>query len=292
MTAPPATAAAPMSPLLIPRPYRVTDRIDEASDIVTLHVAPTTGDLPSFEPAQVSMLGAFGVGEAAISISSAVHTTDHHAYTIRRAGPITNALVDTPIGGTITVRGPFGTPWPLAGVTTAEVVIVAGGLGIAPLRALIEQVVATIDRFDRVTLIYGARRPDQLLYQPDRQRWNRLGLSIATIVDEGDGTWSGAVGRVPDLLIDGGVDGGIDPAIDGSATTAFVCGPDVMMHHTAMALRARGLSPNRIWLTLERNMQCGNALCGHCQLGPFIVCRDGPVVDHATIAPFHSVDEL
>ena len=289
MTAIKAPDAAALSPLLIPRPYRVVDKIDEADDVVTLHVRPVTGTLPRFEPAQVGMLGAFGVGEAAISISSDVDTVDHHAYTIRRAGPISNALVDTPIGGIITVRSPFGTPWPLPEVTTGNLLIVAGGLGIAPLRAAIEQAVRRIDRFSSVSLAYGAKRPDQLLYGPDRARWEAVGLAVSTIVDVGDTDWTGPVGLVPDLL-DGGDHGG--PVIDGADTTAFLCGPDIMMHVTARALLERGVAPERIWLTLERNMQCGNALCGHCQLGPFIVCRDGPVVDYATIGRFHSVVEL
>lgn len=279
-------APAGIAPLLVPRTYRVVDRVLEADDIVSLHVAPTAGDLPAFEPAQVGMVGAFGVGEAAISISSPVDTTDHHAYTIRRAGPITNALCDLPIGGVLTIRGPFGTPWPLPDITTDQLLIVGGGLGLAPLRAAIDQAVRTPERFRQVNLVYGAKRPDQLLYGNDRERWRELGLRLATIVDEGDDGWTGPVGRVPDLLTP-------DLLPSGWADTiAFLCGPDIMMHVAAQTLLGLGVPADRIWLTLERNMQCGNALCGHCQLGPFIVCRDGPVARYDRIERFHSIAEL
>ena len=279
-----------IDPLLIPRPYRVVDKVDEVADITSLHVVPADGgSLPSFRPAQVGMVGAFGVGEAAISISSAVDCTDYHAYTIRRAGPISGTLVDTPVGGTITVRGPFGQPWPMDEVDTGTILIVGGGLGIAPLRAAIHTAVDHLMPDRRVVVVYGAKHPDLLVYRTDLERWRDRGADVALIVDTAEGAteWSGPVGFVPDLLAPPlGVD------VDWTDATAFVCGPDAMMHHTAAALRRRGMPDNRIWLTLERNMQCGNALCGHCQLGPFIVCRDGPVVRYDRIARFHSITDL
>lgn len=292
----PGPSAAPvtlpgLSPMLIPRPYRVVDKIGESAavgaEIVTLHVVPVDGVLPDFRPAQVGMLGAFGVGEAAISISSPTDNHDHHAYTIRRAGPISGALVDTPVGQTITIRGPFGTPWPIDEVTTGQLVIIGGGLGIAPLRAVIEEALIRRDRFDRVAVVYGAKTPDALVFRADLARWAASGLDVALIVDRGDDGWDGPVGVVPDLL---GGDVGVQ--LDWPDTTAFVCGPDVMMHYAAAALARLGVAEENVWLTLERNMQCGNALCGHCQLGPFIVCRDGPVANYAAIGRFHRVEEL
>ncbi len=274
------------SPLLVPTPYRVLDKVDEGSDIVTLRVVPVESSLPDFEPAQVSMLGSFGVGEAAISISSARTMTDHHAYTIRRAGAITNALIDTPIGGVITVRGPFGNHWPLDTLDTDQLLIAAGGLGIAPLRAAIDQAVGE-PGLDRLAVIYGAKTPSDLIYRDDLTAWADSGAEMVVTVDVGADAWSGPVGVVPAML---GVEGGVD--LDWSKTTAFVCGPDVMMHFTALKLIDLGVPAERIWLTLERNMQCGNALCGHCQLGPFIVCRDGPIASYAEIQSFHPIREL
>lgn len=276
-----------LSPLLIPRPYRVIDKLEEAEEIVTLKVVPIDGALPEFRPAQVSMLGAFGIGEAAISISSPTTERGHHAYTIRRAGPISGALVDTPVGGTITVRGPFGTPWPIDAVESGHLLIVGGGLGIAPLRAVIEEAVDRQDELGRVVVAYGAKTPASLVYRDDLRRWGQDGAEVALIVDGADDGWQGRVGVVPDLF---GPSQGVD--LDWQDTTAFVCGPDIMMHFAAAALVRLGVQPERVWLTLERNMQCGNALCGHCQLGPVIVCRDGPVVNYQEIAPFHQISQL
>jgi NAD(P)H-flavin reductase len=292
----------PTSPLLIPQPYRVVDRVEETTggDVVTLHVVPVDGELPNFRPAQVSMVGAFGVGEAAISISSATSNRDFHAYTIRRAGPISGALVDTPVDGVITVRGPFGKPWPIASLATANLIIIGGGLGMAPLRSVVEESVERLEAgdIDRLAVVYGARNPDQIMYRDDLDRWRRAGAEVALTVDTVENAdtahgvpgndphdeWSGAVGLVTDAL------GPVD--LDWTDTTAYVCGPDVMMHFTAGRLLTLGVTAENIWLTLERNMQCGNALCGHCQLGPFIVCRDGPVANYPRIARFQTVKEL
>ncbi len=279
-------STAGLSPLLVPRPYQVIDKVTEAPGITTLLVTPVDGALPEFVPAQVSMLGAFGVGEAAISISSTTRTTEHHAYTIRRAGPITDALVDTPLGGQITVRGPFGNSWPIAQSDTRHHLVVAGGLGIAPLRAALDELANNIERFDRLALVYGAKTPSDLVFTEDLSRWATQGLELDLTVDVGDEGWDGGVGLVTDRLTSPAV------SLDWANTTAFVCGPDPMMHFTALRLIDLGVAAERIWLTLERNMQCGNGLCGHCQLGPVLVCRDGPVANYADIGPFHRVKEL
>ncbi len=281
------------SPLLVPRPYRVVAKTTEQEgpdlETVTIKVEPLDGELPDFEPAQVSMLGAFGVGEAAISISSHPGQRDHHDYTIRRAGAITGALVDTPVGGTITVRGPFGSPWPLADHGQPNLLIVAGGLGLAPLRALVDQVEPA--QLERVVLAYGAKDPASLLYQRDYERWSDSGIEVVVTVDSPsrDGNsdpdeWDGAVGVVPALFAE------LD--LPWAETAVFLCGPDVMMHFSALKLLELGVPAGQIWLTLERNMQCGNALCGHCQLGPFLVCRDGPVANYADVGRFHRVEEM
>ncbi len=281
-----------IDPLLVPRPYRVVETVREhGADTVTLWVEPCEGELPTFEPGQVSMLGAFGIGEAAISVSSSRREPAHHAYTIRRAGPISAALTETPAGGTITVRGPFGTAWPLDAVDTPDLLIVAGGLGLAPLRAAIDAATARVAAGRtpprRVRILYGARTPDDLLYPDDLDRWAAGGADVARIVDVADPAWSGPVGRIPDLIAD------VSPTDrDGADVTAFVCGPDVMMDAVASALISRGVPPSQIWFTLERNMQCGNALCGHCQLGPFVVCHHGPVIDYGRVGRYHQVREL
>ena len=281
MAASTEAASVPM----IPQIYRVVNKIWNLPDTATLSVVPTSGRLPRFEPAQASMLGAWGVGEAAISISSSADVVTHHDYTIRRAGPITNTLVETPIGGTIMVRGPFGTPWPLSDLGATELLIVAGGLGLAPLKAAVER--ALLSPFlERLTVICGARTPDHLLFGHDTARWRRSGAEVVVTVDEAPEGWLGAVGLVTDIL-DEGRCAGLGPA-----TAAFVCGPDLMMQATTDSLLRLGLSAKRIWLSLERNMQCGIGLCGHCQLGPLLVCRGGPVVDVESLGAFHQIPEL
>ena len=286
MTATASRTASQPSPLLVPRPYQVIDKVTELVDTVTMYLAPIEGALPDFQPAQVSMLGSFGVGEAAISIS---HTRPNaHGYTIRRAGAITNALVDTPIGGVITVRGPFGNQWPIEQVSSSNLLIMAGGLGIAPLRAIIDAAADQVERFERVVMIYGAKQPDQIMYRADLERWAERGIDVRLTVDDAgsDASWTHAVGVVPALL-------GVEAVnLEWADTSVFMCGPDVMMHFTAKRLLELGVIDSQIWFSVERNMQCGNALCGHCQLGPFLVCRDGPVANYAEIGSFHQVPGL
>lgn len=270
---------------MIPRIYRVIDKVWDLENTATLSLVPTTGLLPSFEPAQASMLGAWGVGEAAISISSSADLTTHHEYTIRRAGPISGALVDTPIGATVMVRGPFGTPWPFSTLDSNELLIVAGGLGLAPLRAAIERALER-PSLERFTVIYGARSPDELLFEQDLERWADSGAEVIVTVDHPRDGWTGSVGLVTEVL-DTGRCAGFGPT-----SAAFVCGPDLMMQATTESLLRLGLSPKRVWLSLERNMQCGIGLCGHCQLGPVLLCRAGPVVDADTLGAFHRIPEL
>ncbi len=221
----------------------------------------------------------------AISISSSADVRTHHDYTIRRAGPITNALVETPIGGSIMVRGPFGTPWPLPELRSTELVIVAGGLGLAPLKAAIERALRA-PFLERLTVIYGTRTPDHLMFEHDLERWERSGAEVMVTVDEAPDHWLGAIGQVTDVL-ESGQCAGLGPT-----TAAFVCGPDLMMQATTDSLLRLGLPAKRIWLSLERNMQCGIGLCGHCQLGPLLVCRGGPVIDAESLGAFHQIPEL
>ena len=267
----------------VPVVHRVVAKRWLSSDTATLSLVAEPGPVPDFEPAQFSMLGAFGIGEAAISISSDPAIRTHHDYTIRRAGPISNALVDTPEGGHVTVRGPFGVPWPMPSIGGGDLLVVAGGLGLAPLRSAIE---AALRRpSGSTTILYGARSPDDVLFDDDRDRWRQLGATVVETVDATDPYWRGRVGLVTELL--GTEEVPVDPT-----ATAFVCGPEPMMRATMARLRELGLRPTRIWVSLERNMQCGVGTCGHCQLGPFLVCRDGPVFDAEHLSHYLDIEEL
>jgi NAD(P)H-flavin reductase len=255
----------------------------EIPHVITLDVAPVDGAPTPFLPAQVGMLGAFGIGEAAISISSSSAVDDHHEYTIRRAGAITTALFDLSPGDQLTIRSPFGRPWALDALH-GDVVIAAGGIGLAPLRSAVYALLDAPPRPDRrVVLVVGARHGADLLYAREYDRWRSRGLEIVTTVDTADDGWSGRVGLVPDVVAE------LD--VDWPSTSALVCGPDIMMRLTADRLIDLGVAPGAIQLTLERNMQCATGRCGHCQLGPVLVCRDGPVVTYPEIADALRVQE-
>jgi NAD(P)H-flavin reductase len=274
-----AIAPTPIDPLLVPQVHEVIAARSEIPGVVTLRVAPLGEPPRPFLPAQIGMVGAFGVGEAAISISSATTDRAAHEYTIRRAGAITTALTRLQAGDQLWVRGPFGAPWDLE-LDGRDVVIAAGGLGVAPLRSAIYEILQRRDRLGEVVAVIGARSPELLLYADEYAAWRSGGIRVVTTIDRAADGWGGRVGFVPDVMaviID-------ELDLDPSRTSALVCGPDVMMQCVAEELVERGVPAEQVQLTLERNMQCGNGLCGHCQLGPVIVCRDGPVVRYPIVA--------
>ncbi len=280
-------AAPTIDPLLVPRVQRVIAVFDELPDVVTLRVEPVEGTPSSFLPAQVSMVGAFGIGEAAISISSPTNETRYHEYTIRRAGAITSALIRLRPGDTLWTRGPFGSAWDLD-LDGDDLVIAAGGIGIAPLRAAIYSILQYRERYGQAVLVVGGRDAAHLLYHSQFEPWREHGLAVIETIDADEAGWPGHVGLVPEVVTSTVAELGLDVA----RTSALVCGPDVMMQLTSEGLVALGVDPDRIQLTVERNMQCGNALCGHCQLGPLIVCRDGPVVRYPSVAAALATPEL
>ncbi|MCI4372035.1 MAG: FAD/NAD(P)-binding protein [Thermoplasmata archaeon] len=270
----------------IPVPFRVEERASETADTITITLTPPKG-IPSrpFRPGQFNMLYAFGVGEAAISIAGDPDRPETLVHTIRSAGPVSAALSGAAPGSTVGVRGPYGTGWPLASASGKDVVLVAGGLGLPPLRPALYEMLRHRDRYGRIEVIYGARTPKDLVYYRQIQEWRgRSDLRFQTTVDAAGREWYGDVGlvtaRVPDLRI------------DPSHTVAFLCGPEIMMKFTAQALAAKGVPDGSIYVSLERNMKCGVGLCGHCQLGPDFVCRDGPVFRYQDVRRFLSVREL
>jgi NAD(P)H-flavin reductase len=272
----------------MPHPYRVVSRRVDTYDTVTLELAHDRGPLPAFAAGQFAMLTAYGIGEVPISVSGMVDTGDGRAgrlvHTLRAVGAVTSALHATQPGGVIGVRGPFGTTWDEPSAAGRDLVIVAGGIGLAPLRPVIRAVVAERSRYRRLALLVGARTPADLLYAEELRRWGEGGVEVGVTVDRPDDGWTGHVGVVTTLLTGARV----DPA----NSVGFVCGPEVMMRFTAQALVAQGVPAERVRVSLERNMRCGVGWCGHCQLGPVLVCRDGPVVDWARAEPLMSVREL
>lgn len=278
----PGTGAAP-APWIEPEPWHVTARTRESADTATLELVPAAPF--RFRPGQFNMLYVPGVGEAPISISGDPARPAGVAHTVRDVGPVTHALCALRPGDTAHVRGPYGTHWPVRAAEGGDLVIVAGGIGLPPLRPALYQALARREQFGRIVLLYGARTPGDLLFPGELAAWRaRPDLDVDITVDTADRQWQGTVGVVP-ALIPGAR---FDPA----TTTAFVVGPEIMMRFTVRALLAAGVAADRVYLSLERSMRCGVALCGHCQLGPFLICRDGPVTSFARVTRWLGVREL
>lgn len=247
----------------------VRRRIRESADVVTLEL-PADAAAPGFAPGQFNMLSAFGTGEVAISISGDPAVTDRISHTIRAVGPVSRALArlrrDAPIG----VRGPFGSGWPVAAAAGADVLLIAGGIGLAPLRPVLYRLLRERARYGRVALLYGARQPDEFLYRRELETWRgHPDVQLRVTVDRAGPGWTGDVGVVTAQL----------PRVrfDPAETFALVCGPELMIRASAAVLEDRGVPAERIYVSLERNLRCAVGWCGHCQFGPHFVCRDGPV---------------
>lgn len=238
-----------------------------------------------FAPGQFNMLYLPGAGEIAISISDDPRNNNSCAHTIRVAGNVTRTLAGMNVGETLGLRGPFGTSWPLSECIGRDVVLVAGGIGLAPLRPAICRLLHDRRQFGRLNLLYGARSPDTLLYEDEYHDWSRQGLIVHATVDRSSAGWMGHVGVVT-LMLER------LRSFDPRNTVLLCCGPEVMMKFTVMTALNRGLTPERMWVSMERNMQCAVGLCGHCQLGSAFICKDGPVFRYDRIAPFMDVEGL
>ncbi|WP_092863210.1 FAD/NAD(P)-binding protein [Albimonas pacifica] len=263
-----------------PRPARVLSRRREAEDVWTLAVEAGPQDLDA-APGRFAMLTAFGVGEIPVSYSGDPAAEGRVIHTIRAVGAVSRALAGLEEGAMLGVRGPFGKGWPLAEVEGREVIAVAGGLGLAPVRPAIRRLVA---RGERPTLVYGARSPAQALFREDLADWRARGVEVEATVDHAGPDWRGHVGVVPPLIA--------RRVRDPARTVAFVCGPEVMMRFAASALLEAGVAAEAIHISMERNMKCAVGLCGHCQFGGDLLCRDGPVAPLARVADRLHVAEL
>ncbi|WP_046776712.1 FAD/NAD(P)-binding protein [Streptomyces yangpuensis] len=266
---------------LTPLPYRVDDRREETRDTVTFTLAPSGEPLAPFSPGQFAMVYAFGVGEIPVSVSRILDGS-RLVHTVRAVGAVSRALCGLGPGAQVAVRGPFGTGWDTTAARGRDVLVVAGGIGLAPLRPLIDTVLAEPETYGRLNVLAGARSPGDLLYSDEVPFWRSPFAEFT--VDRPSAGWTGRVGIVTGL---------IDEArFAPSGTTAFVCGPEVMIRATARALVHRGVDAARIQVSLERNMRCATGHCGHCQLGPLLLCRDGPVVGYDRAESLLTVREL
>jgi len=273
-------AALPEPGVMAPQPFRVERKRRETYDTWTLELAPVRGEPVAALPGQFTMLYAFGIGEVPISVSG-----PPLVQTIRAVGPVTRALCASKPGTVIGVRGPFGSSWPVEAAKGGDLLIVAGGVGLPPVRPALYHALEHRDDYGRVILLYGARTPEDIVFRKEIEQWrSRMDLDVDVTVDAATGDWHGKVGVVTTLIP--------RAALDPEATVAFVVGPEIMMRFAARALVGEGIAADRIWISMERSMKCGVALCGHCQFGPSLICRDGAVYPYPAIEPYLGVREL
>ena len=229
------------------------------------------------DPGQFVMVSVMGVGEAPISItSSPSRSNGNFELCVRRVGDVTNALHNMQAGDRVGVRGPFGHGFPIEKMRGKDVLFAPGGLGLAPLRSLINQVLDERGSFERVVILYGAKRPEELLFRDELDEWvARDDVECHITVDRGDETWDGHVGVITTLF------GPI--AVDPRNTVAVTCGPPIMYRFVLMELLGKGIPETQIYLSLERRMKCGVGKCGHCQINDLYCCQEGPVFTYAQI---------
>ncbi len=273
---------------ILPDPVRIQKILWETDDTFTLTLDMSSYNDHSgfkFAAGQFNMLYAYGIGEAAISISSDPEHTATLTHTIHRVGVVTTALSQLRRGDIVGIRGPFGTGWPFDTLKGRDVLIVAGGIGLAPLRPVIYHVLRHRSDFGRLIILYGARTPLNLLFRVELEQWSKLpNVEVHVTVDKGDSSWKGNISVVTKLL--GSV------KLDIENTIALVCGPELMMKYGAEDIERYGLKPEQIYLSMERNMKCGAGLCGHCQFGPLFICKDGPVFPYERIRHLLAIKEL
>jgi|SRR5579883_713028 len=266
-------------------PFRVVRNRRETADTRTLELVPMKGEgVPSWRPGQFMMVYAFGAGEIPVSISGDPARRDHLIHTVRAVGPVSRAISGAPAGSVVGLRGPFGSIWPSQLYEGCDIILVAGGLGLAPLRPALYTIIANRSRYARVSLLIGTRSPEILLFRHEIDRWRARGIDVKITVDAAAPGWHGIVGPVTTLIP--------RTTFDPLRTVAFIVGPEIMMRFTVQALEARGVPSDRLFVSMERNMKCAAGFCGHCQLGPAFVCKDGPVFPYSHVEPWLSIRNM
>ena len=271
---------------MLPSLYRVLHVHHEIPDTFTLELEPSDNSaIVPFACGQFNMLYVYGVGEIPISISGNPVQLTPLVHTTRAVGVVSRAMRELRPDDMLGVRGPFGSHWPIEQADGKDVVIVAGGIGLAPLRSVMYYVMAHRERYGRIVLLYGARIPADILYRRELEHWRaRFDLEVSVTVDHAKGAWRGSVGVVTKLIS--------HARFDPQNTIAFVCGPEIMMRFTAAELQKRGVAPDHLYVSMERNMKCAVGLCGHCQFGPRFVCKDGPVFQYSEVRDWLLMREI
>ncbi len=269
----------------MPIPYRVTEKYAENRSLITFGIEPE-GDqqIDPMQPGQFNMLYAYGVGEIPISVSS-LYSYPKITHTIQDVGAVSKRLCQLSIGDQLGLRGPFGTAWPVDEAKYRDVIIMAGGVGFAPLKPVIEQIAQERDDFKEVNFLYGTRDPASIIFHQDViSLQSDPSINFQITVDHSYSHWRGNVGVVPSL---------VDKSVfDPEDTVAFVCGPEIMMQYGIYSLLDSGVPEDNIYLSMERNMKCAIGHCGHCQFGPLFICKDGAVFSYPEIKHYINIREL
>ncbi len=272
----------PMIPIL----YRIEKIRKETVDTFSMTLTPGGAEtIVPFRAGQFNMLYVFGVGEVPISISGNPENMQTLVHTIRSVGTVTSMMKTMKPGMYIGVRGPYGSDWQVEQAMGDDVVLIAGGIGLAPLRPALYQILARREKYGKVILLYGARTPEEMLYRKELENWRkRFDLDVLVTVDRATGSWRGNVGVVTKLIP--------RAPFDPYHTTAMICGPEVMIRYSAMALEEQGVSLTKIYISMERNMKCAVGFCGHCQYGPHFICKDGPVFQFERVHKLFTIREI
>jgi NAD(P)H-flavin reductase len=282
-----AVGNGPSSNPWIPYRARIRHIRPEAAGISTYDlelIDPEIAKQYCFQPGQFNMIYLPGFGESAISLSSDAEQPGELGHTIRIAGTVTRELARKKPGDFVALRGPFGSAWPIKACQGQDIVLACGGVGLAPLRPVVCHILRHREEFGRVTLLYGARTPGDLLYPYEYEQWRKGGIDVEVTVDIGASDWSGNIGVVPILFY--------RLRLKPERTRIFTCGPEIMMRFVIFEALARRIKPEHIYLSMERNMNCALGLCGHCQLGPAFVCKDGPVFSYQEMEPYLHLEDF
>lgn len=280
------TSTASHEPML-PHWATITNKQDETPGVATYSLEfenPEVQDTYRFLPGQFNMLSLPGIGEVAISLSSDAETPAELLHTIRVAGNVTTAIDALDVGDQLGVRGPYGSAWPVDAARGNDVIFVAGGIGLAPLRPAIYRIIRHRSEYGDVAILSGARTPADLLFHDEFDEWRQHDIEVIATVDRADEKWQGRVGVVPMLFYS------LRP--DPANTIVFTCGPEIMIRFVAYEAMARRIPTEKLYVSLERNMKCALGFCGHCQYGPFFLCKEGPVLSFAQIEPFYNVEKF
>jgi len=272
---------------MLPRTAIIRDIRREVNGIATYWLAledPQAAEAYRFQPGQFNMLYLPGFGEVAISISSDPSEPQLLGHTIRSAGSVTRGIARLRAGDKLGLRGPFGTPWPMDATRGKNVLIVAGGVGLPPLRPVLLSILRHRSDYGRVLLLYGARTPAELLYTGEFRRWTDGQIELYVTVDRADETWAGQVGVVPQMFY--------RIRVDHQNTLVMTCGPETMMRFVIYETLARRIPKDAIYISMERNMKCAVGFCGHCQFGPAFICKQGPVLNYAAVEPFFGKEDF